>query len=611
MVTKRVAVVCGNPLILKGLFFMTVWTLRKSRIDVRKMSEDLNISPILAQILGNRNIFSRDDADLYIKPRISLMGNTFLMKDIEKAIKIVIRARDLGKKIFIYGDYDVDGITSTVILYKALKQFGCSVEYYIPNRRYEGYGLNKNCITAMKERGCDVVFTCDNGITAIDEALYIKELGMEFIVLDHHEPIFSEGGEDILPNADAVIDCKRKECAYPFKALCAGGMAYKFVKALFEFSKTELKGDAELFVFAAIATVCDIVDLRDENRIIVRNGLRILNSGRRMNFGIKALLECQGLKKKITEETLGFIIGPCINASGRIESAIWAVELFLEEDYEKALEKARELIKINEERKRITSEGYESVIHNIENSDIKYDKVMVVYDENVDESVMGIVAGRIKEHYYRPVIVISKGEEFDKGSGRSIEGYNIFENLSANKELFVKFGGHKMAAGLSIERKNIDILRKRLNENCSLTEKELTEVIRIDKAISLSEITLELACELEIMRPFGQENTQALFATKNVIVKNIRYVGVNGNIIQFVFSDEDGNEVRGISFKGFEKFKKYVEYNFDDDLKEEILSGFIKNAVLCLDIVYTIEINEYNDNKNVQLILKDFRKSAV
>ncbi len=588
---------------------MAVWTLRKSRVDIKKMSEELNISPIFARILGNRNIFSREAANLYIKPRIALMHDTFLMKDLEKAIKIIIRARDLGKKIFIYGDYDVDGITSTVILYKALKQFGCIVEYYIPNRRYEGYGLNKNCVKVMKERGCDVVFTCDNGIAAIDEALYIKELGMEFIVLDHHEPAFSDDGKDILPDADAIVDCKQEKCEYPFKALCAGGMSYKFVKALFEFSETELDGAAELFVFAAIATVCDIVDLCDENRIIVRNGLRVLNSGRRMNPGIKALLECQSLKKKITEETLGFIIGPCINASGRIESAVQAVELFLEEDYEKALKKARSLVEINEERKKITSESYERVIYNIENSDIKNDKVMVIYDENVDESVMGIVAGRIKEHYYKPVIVISKGEEFDKGSGRSVEGYNIFENLSANKELFVKFGGHKMAAGLSIEHKNVDILRKRLNESCTLTEKELTEVIRIDSDISFSDITIELAEELNLMRPFGKENPQALFATKGVIVKSIRYVGANGDIIQFVFSDENGNNIKGISFRGFQKFKKYVEDNFDNELKESILAGFIKNACLCLDIVYTIEINEYNDSKNIQLVLKDFRKS--
>jgi len=590
---------------------MTVWTLRKNRIDIKKMSENLNISPIFAQILGNRNIFSRDAANLYIKPRIALMHDTFLMKDLEKSIEVIISAKDSGKKIFIYGDYDVDGITSTVILYKALKQFGCIVEYYIPNRRYEGYGLNESCIKAMKERGCDVVFTCDNGITAINEALYIKELGMEFIILDHHEPAFSEDGEDILPRADAIVDCKQKKCSYPFKALCAGGMSYKFVKALFEYSKKTLDNDAELFVFAAIATVCDIVDLCDENRIIVRNGLRILNSGRRMNLGIRALLECQSLKKKITEETLGFIIGPCINASGRIESAALAVELFLEEDYERALAKAQRLVTINEERKRITAESYERVIYNIENSDIKNDRVMVIYDENVDESVMGIVAGRVKEHYYKPVIVISKGEEFDKGSARSVDGYNIFENLSANKDLFIKFGGHKMAAGLSLEHKNVDVLRKRLNENCTLTEKELTEVIRIDKAVSLSDITLELAEELNLMRPFGKENPEALFATKGVFAKSIRYVGAKSNIIQFVFSDQKGNDVKGISFRGFEKFKKYVEDNFDDNLKEEIFSGIIKNAVLCFDIVYTIEINEYNDNKNVQLILRDFRKSDM
>ena len=589
---------------------MAAWTIRRCNVNVKKMAEELNISEIFAQVLGNRNIFSRDSAQLYMKPRIALMHNTMLMKDIEKAIKIIIRARDENKKIFIYGDYDVDGVTSTVILYKALKQFGCKTEYYIPNRKYEGYGLNKNCVLAMKERGCDLVFTCDNGITAIEEALYIKELGMEFIILDHHEPAKDESGGNLIPAADAVVDCKQKDCPYPFKMLCAGAMSYKFTKALFEYSNRQLENEAELFVFAAIATVCDIVDLCDENRIIVRNGLRILNSGRRMNTGIKALLECQSLKKKITEETLGFIIGPCINASGRIESAIEAVELFLEEDYEKALIKAKRLAEINEERKKITSDAYERAIDNIENSTIKNDKVMVIYDEDIDESVMGIVAGRIKERYYRPVIVISKGEEFDKGSCRSISGYNIFESLSENKELFIKFGGHKMAAGLSIEHKNVDILRKKLNESCTLTKKELTEVIRIDKELFFPEITIELAEELNIMRPFGKENPQAVFATKNVMIKGIRFVGASNNIIQFIFSDESGINIKAISFRGFDRFTELIRENFDNNIQVEILSGSVKNVSLFLDIVYTIEINEYNNNKNVQLIIKDFRKGS-
>ncbi len=589
---------------------MAIWTLKRKTVDTKRMAEELNISEIFAQILGNRGIYSKKDAELYIKPRIALMHNAFLMKDLEKAVKTIIDAKNENKKIFVYGDYDVDGVTSTVILYKALKQFGCSVEYYIPNRKYEGYGLNKDCITVMKERGCDIVFTCDNGIAAIDEALYIKELGMNFIVLDHHEPTVSEEtGEDIIPVADAVIDCKQKKCQYPFKMLCAGGMAYKFVKALFDYTENTLEDEAELFVFASIATVCDIVDLCDENRIFVRNGLRILNSQRRMNLGIKALLECQSLKKKITEETLGFIIGPCINASGRIESAIEAVELFLEQDYDEALKKAERIVQINEERKKITVEAYERAIDTIENSDIKNDKVMVLYDENVDESVMGIVAGRIKEKYYRPVIVIAKGEEFDKGSGRSIDGYNIFENLLANKDLFVKFGGHAMAAGLSIEHKNIDILRKNLNENCKLTEKELTEVIKIDRAISFSEINIELAEELNLMRPIGKENSEALFATKNVHIKALRFVGANKNIIQFIFEDENGISIKGISFRGFEKFYEYVKNKFDDDTLQQIFAENIKNSNLIFDIVYTIEINEYNGNKNIQLIVKDFREA--
>jgi len=591
---------------------MALWTLRKSRVDVKRMAEELNISETFAQVLGNRKIFSKDLVKEYIKPSIYFMHSPFLMKDLEKAVKIIVSAKENKKKIFVYGDYDVDGVVSTVILFKAFKQFGCDVEYYIPNRRFEGYGLNKDCVLAMKERGCDIVFACDNGIAAIDEALYIKELGMEFIILDHHEPAFSEDGiDDILPVADAVIDCKQRDCSYPFKQLCAGGMAYKFVKALFEYAKVQLENEAELFVFAAIATVCDIVDLCGENRIIVKNGLRILNSGRRMNIGIKSLLECQSLKKRITEETLGFIIGPCINASGRIESASEAVDLFLEEDYEQALIKAQRLVEINQERKKITSEAYERVISSIENSSVKDDRILVVYDENVDESVIGIVAGRVRERYYKPVIIISKGEEFDKGSARSIESYNIFENLFMNKELFVKFGGHAMAAGLSIEHKNVDVLRKKLNERCFLSDRDMTEIIRIDKAMSFDEITVELANELDIMRPFGKENSQAVFATKGVFVVGLRYVGVNKNIIQFVFSDENGITLKGISFKHFEKFKDYVEKSFDPITIKKIFDGDLTNLVIRLDIVYNIEINEYNDNKNIQLVLVDFRQCQL
>ncbi len=589
---------------------MALWTIKKSRIDVEKMANDLNISKIFARVLGNRSIFSRDLAKLYIKPSISLMHDPFEMKDMKKAVEMIVEAAEKKKKIFIYGDYDVDGVSSTVILYKAFKQFGCEVDYYIPDRRLEGYGLNRDCILRMKELGCELVFTCDNGIAAIDEALYIKELGMDFIILDHHEPAFSEDGDDILPCADAVIDCKQKECRYPFKALCAGGMAYKFIKALFAFSNREIENEAELFVFAAVATVCDIVDLCDENRIFVKNGLRILNSGRRMNFGIKAILECKGLKKQINEDTLGFIIGPCINASGRLESAIDAVELFLEEDFETAMIRAEKIVQTNDERKRITEEAYERVISNIENSDIKNDKILVVYDESVDESVIGIVAGRVKEHYYKPTIVISKGEEFDKGSGRSIEGYNIFENLLLNKELFVKFGGHAMAAGLSICHENVEILRKRLNEGCLLGEKDMTEVIKIDMPLSFDEITIELAEELNLMRPYGKENLEAVFATKSVFVENVRFVGANKNIMQFVFSDEKGVFLKGISFKGFEKFKKYAEENFSEDISKKILLGDIAGVNLKFDIVYNIGINEFNGNKNVQLIIKDFREAV-
>ncbi|MDE6357472.1 MAG: DHH family phosphoesterase, partial [Eubacteriales bacterium] len=363
----------------------------------------------------------------------------------------------------VYGDYDVDGVTSTVILYKGLKKIGADVIHYIPDREEEGYGLNKEAIDEIRNIGVSLILTCDNGIASIDEIKYIKEMKMDIIVLDHHEPryIELENGEkeDIIPIADAIVNPKQKSCTYPFKALCAGGISYKFIKGFYEYIEVDENFD-EYLTFASIATICDIVDLLDENRIIAKKGLEILNNNKKINKGLYEIIKLNNLEEKqIDEGDYGFKIGPCINASGRLESALKAVELFTEEDDKKIKILAEELIQLNNERKELTSKAVEEILISVENSDYKNDKVLVIYNPELHESIAGIVAGRIKEKYYKPTFVITKSKDGAKGSGRSIPTYNMFEEMLKCQEFFTKFGGHKMAAGLSLKEENIDNFR--------------------------------------------------------------------------------------------------------------------------------------------------------
>lgn len=590
---------------------MAIWTLRRNNANIKKMSYALNISETFACVLANRKILTRKDAEIYINPKVSFMYDAFKFKDIKNSIDIIIEAVKNEKKIIVYGDYDVDGIMSTVILYKILKIYGADVFYYIPDRKDEGYGLNKTAISQLHKDGYNLIFTCDNGIAALEEVRFIRELGMEIIILDHHEPGFLENDNckiDVIPKANAVIDAKQSLCNYPFKFLCAAGMSYKFAKAFFEYTNTKFENEAEIFVLSSIATICDIVDLLDENRIIVKNGLKLINSRTNINKGLSALIKCRQIEgKQITEYNIGFIIGPCINASGRLESALTAVRLFLTDDENEAFELAEKLSELNEQRKQLTLEAVDKVIQTIEDSNIKNDKIFVIYDNMIHESIIGIVAGRIKEQYHKPTIIITDGVDYAKGSGRSIEAYNLFEELYSCRILFEKFGGHAMAAGLSLKHENIDELRKFLNENCKLKKEDMTEIIRIDKELFFDEININLAKELELMKPFGKENKEAIFATKGIIPKRINFVGTNKDIMQFTFIDINNNIVKAISFNGYSNFKKYIISSFGEDIFDDVLKGSQKNIDLKMDIVYSININDYNDTETVQLNIKDFR----
>lgn len=589
---------------------MKRWVLKRNKVDLKKMGDALGISEVTACVMANRGIGTYTDAINFINCDLDVLADISCMKDLEKSFNIISEKIKNGKKIAIYGDYDVDGVMSTVILYSGIKECSGNVIYYTPDRQKEGYGLNIDAINKLYESGVDTIFTCDNGIAAFDEIKLAKELGMTVVVLDHHELAFDENRKDILPCADAIIDPKQKDCGYKFKKMCAGGLAYRFIMYLFEHMNIETKKADEYITFAGIATICDIVDLLSENRIIAKNALNIINSTK--NKGLKALIHiCDLVDKKINEYHIGFIIGPCINATGRLENAKLSVELFIEEDIEKAYDLAKKLVYLNSERKDLTIKAAEEAIEYIENTSLKNDDVLVVYNEEIHESIAGIVAGRIKERFYKPVIVITNTEDehIAKGSGRSIESYNIFEELLKCKELFTKFGGHPMAAGLSLKKENIDLLRNMLNENSKLTEEDLTPVVKIEKQLDIDNINMNIAEELNILAPFGKENTAPLFGSKKVLVEKIYLIGKEKNIIKFIFkTGVFGERINGISFDCFDDFIKQTKHLYGDEICDRILSG--NRADIYLDIIYSIGINEYNGKKSVQINIKDLRYSV-
>lgn len=586
---------------------MAIWTIKNSKADIKGMAKYFNISEIFATVLANRKLTSIDNLNMYLNPQLSNLNNLIKMNGVREAFDILNNAILQNKKICIYGDYDVDGVSSTVILYKSIRNLTNNIFYYIPDREIEGYGLNLSAINTLKEIGADLIFTCDNGIASIEEVNVIKNLGMQIIILDHHEPRFEEDRDGkrhhIIPNADALIDPKVEKCQYPFKYLCAGGLAYRFVKEFYKFINKDLNNEDELLVFASIATICDIVDLIGENRIIAKEGIKILNKNRNINLGLYKIMLFQNiLDKPIDEVTYGFSIGPCINASGRLESALKAVKLFVSQNEEEINEIAQELVSLNEKRKELTKAAVEKIINKIENSDISNDKVFIIYDEKIHESIAGIVAGRIKEIYFKPTIIITKGKDICKGSGRSIPNYNIFDAILEVRNLFTKFGGHPMAIGFSIPKENIHKLREALNKNISLSTEDMTEIISIDKNLNFSQINIDLAKEILHMKPNGKENKKPIFATKNVSFLKINFIGKDKNLLKLDIIDESKTILKGISFNLYRKFKDIIgEIDLEDKNK--------KNIDLKFDIVYYIEVNNYNGNKNLQLNLQDLRIS--
>lgn len=589
---------------------MKKWILKNKSADFKKMSELLDIDENLAKVLVNRDINTPKKARVYLNPTYDNFENFNLIKDLDIAKKLLKESIENNKKIMIYGDYDVDGVSSTTILYKSLKQLTNNISYYIPHREHEGYGLNLETTKKIINFNVDLLITCDNGITSIDEINLLKENNVQSIIIDHHEPII-EDEKMVLPKANAIIDPKRLDCEYPFKLMCAGGLTYRFIVNFFDFYNKELNNHEELIIFSSIATICDIVDLYEDNRIIVKNGLDLLNNFKNINKGLYALLEKNSIhNKNISDYDVGFIIGPCINAVGRLDKATLAVDLFTTDDDELIEILSTELYELNTERKKITKESFDRVLEKVQNDETYLeDDILVVYDEETHESVAGIVAGRLKDYFYKPTIVLTNSSKVAKGSARSIPNCDIYKLLSKSRELFLKFGGHSMAAGLSLDFENIEKLRLELNKNSELEPDDFIEIIKIENQLSVDDITLEKYYSLEKLKPFGKGNREPLFGSKNVFVSSIRVIEEKNTII-FTFEDKNSyKKLKGIYFSNVDYFKKIILEKYEDNNLKNILKGNLNNINLVLDIIYSIQINEYNNNISVQALIKDMRIS--
>lgn len=586
------------------------WKLKNIKFDTKRMAQALNCSEVIAKLLINRGIIDKNTADRFMHADLKELYEPTLMKDIEKAAFIIKQAIESNSKILVVGDYDVDGVISTYILFTSLSKCGARVSYHIPDRVREGYGINESIIRKAKEDSVDVIITCDNGIAAVEQIKLAKELGMSVIITDHHDIQFVEiedgSREYIIPPADAVVNPKQLDCTYPFKYLCGAGVVFKFAQVLYRLVGIEETEANKLLEYAAIATVCDVVDLTDENRIIVKNGLKQIN--KTSNIGLKALFQETGIdKKEITVYSLGFVVGPSINASGRLEQALWALKLLLSEEEKEARELAKKLHELNKERQDITTNGVERAIELIESSAMKQDKVLVIYIPEIHESVAGIIAGRLREKYNVPAIVLTQGSEGAKGSGRSIEEYNMFEELLKCKELLGKFGGHPMAAGLSIEEENIENFRKTLNENCTLSAEDIIPKVVIDMQLPISNITMQLAEELKTLEPFGKGNTKPLFAEKQIRILRAMVLGQNKNVLKLKLITRNGKLIDAIYFGDIEAFNVEVLAAYGEEEFQKMYAGLANNIEI--DLVYSIDINEYMGNRNVQLIISSFRVS--
>lgn len=583
------------------------WLLRNRKVDLKAMSEKYKISQLLCKLMVNRDIIDENIINSYINPVYKYLHSPKTMKDVVIAVDIIKRKIQENKKIRIIGDYDVDGIISVFILYTALKKCGANVDYEIPDRIKDGYGINENIVKVAYDEGVDTIITCDNGISAIDQIQYAKDLGLTVIVTDHHDvPFIEEDGVRtfLSSQADAIINPKQIECEYKFKSICGAGVAFKLMEALYEEIGMDKEECYKLIEFVAIATVCDVVDLIDENRIFVKNGLEMLNNSK--NIGINALKKACGLEdKEITAYHLGFVIGPCLNASGRLDSAKKGLELLLMEDDEEAKNLAQEIVDLNDARKNMTKEGVDRAINIIDSTDINNDNILVVYIPDIHESLAGIVAGRVKEKYNKPTIILTKSEEGVKGSARSIEEYNMFEGLLACKELLDKFGGHPMAAGLSLQEDKVDELRIALNNKCELTDEDLTRKIMIDSSLPLEYLNLHLIEELNVLEPFGKGNSKPVFGVRDSKITKAMLLGKDKNVLKLKLLTNNNITIDAMIFNDLENFESKIIEKYGNEELDNLYNK--SNNNIPMDFTFYPSINEWNGNKSIQIVVNGIR----
>lgn len=575
--------------------WMEKWFVAMKKADFNGIAEKYQISPIIARLMRNRDVIGDEAIDFYLNGTVEDLYDGLLMKDMDRAVDILKEKIEEGKKIRVIGDYDIDGVNATYILQQGLAGLGADVDTDIPDRIKDGYGLNQMLIDRALEDEVDTIITCDNGIAAMSEIAYGKENGMTIVVTDHHEvPYLEENGEKkyLLPPADAVVDPHRADCEYPFKGLCGAAVAYKLVEVLYRVSgKSEQEVEhlqESLMENVAIATIGDVMDLVGENRVFVKKGLELLKTTK--NEGLHALMQCTGVDTaNLNTYHIGFVIGPCINAGGRLDTAKRALELLNASNRREAVTLAADLKELNDSRKEMTEEGVEEAVRQIESSSWKDDQVLVVYLPECHESIAGIIAGRIKERYYRPTFVLTKGETGVKGSGRSIEAYDMFAEMSRCRELFTKFGGHKLAAGLSLEEENVEVFRKRINKLADLTEEDLQMKVSIDMRLPFPYINEELIHELKILEPFGKGNGKPLFAESKLRVIQPRIFGKNRNVLKCRLEDQQGNQMEAVYFGEVEDCLQQME-------KKQIMS-----------FTYYPSINEYMGRRTIQLTIVNYQ----
>lgn len=569
---------------------MEKWMVYNKKADFQKIGSEFGIDPVIARLIRNRDIQDMKEIRSYLYGTLAEIPSPWKMKDMERAVQILQKKITQKKKIRIIGDYDIDGVTATCILLKGLKRLNANVDTYIPDRVKDGYGMHEQLIDKALEDGIDTILTCDNGIAAAAEIEYAKKEGLTVIVTDHHDIPFrdtEDGRIWIIPKADAVVNPKQNDCLYPNKNICGAVVAWKLIWALYERLGIDSDEIWDFLELAAIATVGDVMDLQGENRIIVKEGLKKLSS---TSFeGLKALICVNNLEgAEITAYHVGFVIGPCINASGRLDTAARSLELLLADNMEDAMKLADDLYDLNQSRKAMTEQGKEQAIQSIEENNLGKDRVLVVYLPDCHESLAGIIAGRIREAYNKPVFVLTKGADGVKGSGRSIEAYSMYEELVKCSDLLTQFGGHPMAAGLSMEEKNVELFRRRLNDNCTLTEQDLIPQIMIDVPMPISYLSKKLIEQLKVLEPFGKGNSKPLFAQKNLRAVGIRVFGRNRNVAKMLLIDENGIKMDAVYFGEAQEFVDFVQ------------------AHDTISVTYYPEINVFQGRENLQVVIKNY-----